>query len=97
MIGCKVGAKNMLTKNYLYLAEKAGVQVVPDTTVTGLTPRAGGGYEVATERTAPLRRRRGTLTAEHVVLAAGTYGTQRLLHRMRAAAASRTCRPGSAS
>ncbi|MEO3825721.1 GMC family oxidoreductase [Actinomadura sp. B10D3] len=84
MIGCKVGAKNMLTKNYLYLAEKAGAQVVPDTTVTGLAPRTGGGYEVATERTAPLRRRRKTLTAEHVVLAAGTYGTQRLLHRMRA-------------
>ncbi|MGW5418270.1 GMC oxidoreductase [Actinomadura geliboluensis] len=85
MIGCKVGAKNMLTKNYLYLAEKAGVQVVPDTTVTSLAPRASGGYEVGTEHTGPLRKRRRTLTAEHVVLAAGTYGTQRLLHRMRAA------------
>ncbi len=85
MIGCKVGAKNMLTKNYLYLAEKAGVQVVPDTTVTSLAPRASGGYEVGTEHTGPLRNRRRTLTAEHVVLAAGTYGTQRLLHRMRAA------------
>jgi cholesterol oxidase len=85
MIGCKVGAKNMLTKNYLYLAEKAGVRVIPDTTVTALAPLEGGGYEVATERTGPLRKRRRTLTAEHVVLAAGTYGTQRLLHRMRAA------------
>ncbi|TDB83768.1 GMC family oxidoreductase [Actinomadura sp. KC216] len=84
MIGCKVGAKNMLTKNYLYLAEKAGVQVVPDTTVTAVAPRDGGGYEVGTEHTGPLRKRRKTLTAEHVVLAAGTYGTQRLLHRMRA-------------
>jgi cholesterol oxidase len=83
MIGCKVGAKNMLTKNYLYLAERAGVQVVPDTTVTALTALPSGGYEVATERTGSLRKRRGTLTAEHVVLAAGTYGTQRLLHRMR--------------
>ncbi|MEU8341918.1 GMC family oxidoreductase [Spirillospora sp. NPDC048832] len=85
MIGCKVGAKNMLTKNYLYLAEKAGVQVIPDTTVTSLAPQASGGYEVGTEHTGPLRKRRRTLTAEHVVLAAGTYGTQRLLHRMRAA------------
>ncbi|MFI0406202.1 FAD-dependent oxidoreductase [Actinomadura sp. 3N508] len=85
MIGCKVGAKNMLTKNYLYLAERAGVQVVPDTTVIAVTPRDGGGYEVGTEQTRPLRKRRKTLTAEHVVLAAGTYGTQRLLHRMRAA------------
>ncbi|TMQ89650.1 GMC family oxidoreductase [Actinomadura soli] len=85
MIGCKVGAKNMLTKNYLHLAERAGAQVVPDTTVTAVTPRDGGGYEVGTERTGPLRKRRKVLTAEHVVLAAGTYGTQRLLHRMRAA------------
>ncbi|GAA1792078.1 GMC family oxidoreductase [Actinomadura chokoriensis] len=85
MIGCKVGAKNMLTKNYLYLAEKAGVQVIPDTTVTSLTPRPDGGYEVETEHTGPFRKRRRRLTAEHVVLAAGTYGTQRLLHRMRAA------------
>ncbi|GAA1899091.1 FAD-dependent oxidoreductase [Actinomadura bangladeshensis] len=85
MIGCKVGAKNMLTKNYLYLAEKAGVRVIPDTTVTSLTPRPDGGYAVGTEHTGPFRKRRRTLTAEHVVLAAGTYGTQRLLHRMRAA------------
>ncbi|TDC81158.1 GMC family oxidoreductase [Actinomadura sp. 7K507] len=83
MIGCKVGAKNMLTKNYLYLAERAGVEVVPDTTVRSLAPLASGGYEVGTEHTTPLLKRRKTLTAEHVVLAAGTYGTQRLLHRMR--------------
>jgi cholesterol oxidase len=85
MIGCRVGAKNMLTKNYLYLAEQAGVEVMADTTVTAVTPLDGGGYSVGIERTTPLRKRRRTLTAEHVVFAAGTYGTQRLLHRMRAA------------
>jgi cholesterol oxidase len=85
MIGCRVGAKNMLTKNYLYLAERAGVEVMADTTVTTVTPLDGGGYSVGIERTTPLRKRRRTLTAEHVVFAAGTYGTQRLLHRMRAA------------
>ncbi|MQY02000.1 GMC oxidoreductase [Actinomadura macrotermitis] len=84
MIGCKVGAKNTLTKNYLYLAEQAGVQVIPDTTVTGLTPRADGGYDVDTVRPgAWLRRRRRRFSAGQVVLAAGTYGTQQLLHDMR--------------
>ncbi|MFD0854649.1 GMC oxidoreductase, partial [Actinomadura adrarensis] len=34
--------------------------------------------------TGPFPRRRRTLTAEHVVFAAGTYGTQQLLHEMRA-------------
>ncbi|MFC9977662.1 FAD-dependent oxidoreductase [Spirillospora sp. NPDC127200] len=85
MVGCKSNAKNSLTKNYLYLAERAGVTVLPDTTVTALAPRADGGYEVTAVRAGALPgRRRRTLNAEQVVLAAGTYGTQRLLHRMRA-------------
>ncbi len=82
MTGCRVGAKNMLTENYLYLAEHAGADVLPMTTVTAVRPRDGGGYTVETRRTG--RRGRRTLTAEHVVFAAGTYGTQRLLHRMKA-------------
>ncbi|GLY91149.1 GMC oxidoreductase [Actinoallomurus iriomotensis] len=84
MTGCRVGAKNMLTENYLYLAEHAGAKVLPMTTVTAVRPRAEGGYTVEVTRTGRRSRRwRRTLTAEHVVLAGGTYGTQRLLHRMK--------------
>ncbi len=45
----------------------------------------GGGWAVDTQRTGSwlARRTRRTLTAGQVVLAAGAYGTQRLLHRMR--------------
>jgi cholesterol oxidase len=85
MTGCRAGAKNMLTENYLYLAEHAGARVLPMTTVTAVRPRPEGGYTVETTRTGRRARRlRRTLTAEHVVFAAGTYGTQRLLHRMKA-------------
>ncbi|ACZ84174.1 GMC oxidoreductase [Streptosporangium roseum] len=85
MTGCRHGAKNMLVKNYLYLAEKAGAKVHPETTVTSVRP-AGGGYRVEVSKTgAPWRRR--TLTAEQVIFAAGTYGTQRLLHRLKATGA----------
>jgi cholesterol oxidase len=83
MTGCRAGAKNMLTENYLYLAEHAGADVFAMTTVTAVRPRAEGGYAVETRRTGRPVRRRRTLTAEHVVLAGGTYGTQRLLHRMK--------------
>jgi cholesterol oxidase len=84
MTGCHVGAKNMLTENYLYLAEHAGADVLAMTTVTAVRPRAEGGYAVRTRRTGRAVRRQGrTLTAEHVVFAGGTYGTQRLLHRMK--------------
>ncbi|HEX6920459.1 MAG TPA: GMC family oxidoreductase [Actinomycetes bacterium] len=85
MTGCRVGAKNTLPKNYLWLAEHAGAQVHPLTTVRAVRPLPDGGYAVETVRTGSwLPRRSGrTFTADQVVFAAGAYGTQRLLHRMR--------------
>ncbi len=83
MTGCRHNAKNTLPKNYLGLAEAAGAVVHPLTTVRVVRPRAQGGYAVETVRTGPLMRGRRIFTADHVVVAAGTYNTQRLLHRMR--------------
>jgi cholesterol oxidase len=84
MTGCRVGAKNTLVKNYLHLAEHAGAQIVPLTTVTALRPRAQGGFDVDLRKTGTRSRRfRATITAGQVVLAAGTWGTQNLLHAMK--------------
>lgn len=84
MTGCRYGAKNTLVKNYLGLAESAGAQVFPMTTVTGFEQRPDGLWEVSTARTDRRLRRGGrTFTATHLVLAAGTFGTQKLLFRMR--------------
>ena len=84
MTGCRHGAKNTLVKNYLALAEKAGAQVIPMTTVTGFEQRADGLWAVQTVRTGRwLRKGRRTVTARQVILAAGTWGTQRLLFAMR--------------
>jgi cholesterol oxidase len=83
MTGCRHGAKNMLTENYLHLAERAGVRVYSEATVTAVRPLPSGGYRVEVRRTGSVRRRR-TFEADQVVFAAGTYGTQRLLHRLRA-------------
>ena len=84
MTGCRYGAKNTLPKNYLWLAERAGAEVRPLTTVTAVRP-VGEGWAVDTVRSGAWRARRTarTFTAGQVVVAAGTYGTQRLLHRMR--------------
>jgi len=84
MTGCRHGAKNTVVKNYLYLAEQLGVEVRPLTTVCGLR-EVPGGWQVETERTGAWfpRRTRETVAASQVVLAAGTWGTQKLLHRMR--------------
>ena len=84
MTGCRFGAKNTLLKNYLGLAESAGAQVHPLTMVKSFQQRPDGVWEIQTARTGgKLRRRRKTYTASHVILAAGTYGTQKLLFKMR--------------
>jgi cholesterol oxidase len=82
MTGCRHNAKNTMPKNYLGLAEAAGAKVHPMTTVTTIRPRPQGGYAVDTVRTGPVGKRR-RFTADQVIVAAGTYNTQKLLHRMR--------------
>ncbi|MGZ4450426.1 MAG: GMC oxidoreductase [Nocardioides sp.] len=87
MSGCRHNAKNTLVKNYLYLAEKKGARVLPLTTVTRLTPRDGGGYDVHVRYTKAKRateKNTRVLTAQQVVLAAASLGTQKLLHTMKA-------------
>ena len=87
MVGCRVGAKNTLVKNYLALAERLGVTIQPLRTVVAVEPIDDGhreaGYRVTTEATgAWVRKGRHTVTASQVVFAAGAWGTQRLLQRM---------------
>lgn len=84
MTGCRYGAKNTLLKNYLGLAESAGAQVIPMTTVKGFEQRPDGLWQVRTVRTGSwVRRDRRTFTASYLILAAGTWGTQHLLFKMR--------------
>ncbi|MFE3147658.1 GMC oxidoreductase [Streptomyces sp. NPDC059218] len=84
MTGCRHGAKNTLNENYLHLAQKAGAVVHPMTSVVAVTEDSRGGYAVKTLPTDNRKKGRGrTFTAREVVVAAGTYGTQTLLHRMK--------------
>ncbi|MFP3988457.1 GMC family oxidoreductase [Streptomyces sp. E11-3] len=84
MTGCRHGAKNTLNENYLYLAQRAGATVHPMTSVVAVTEDSRGGFAVATLPTDNKRKGRGrTYKARRVVIAAGTYGTQTLLHRMK--------------
>ncbi len=86
MTGCRVGAKNTLVKNYLALAERLGVRIEPMRTVVDVVPLDTGsdaaGFAVTTRQTGRRgrRARQETVTARHVVVAAGTWGTQSLLH-----------------
>jgi cholesterol oxidase len=83
-VGCRVGAKNTLLKNYLWFAEKKGAEVMAEHEVVDIAPLGAAdgsdGYRITTERPgAWLRKRRRTFTARGVILAAGALGTNRLL------------------
>jgi len=71
-------------KNYLGLAERNGATIIDRTTVDGLVHRADGTWEVETRGSSswgPFGAGKRTFTADQVIVAAGTFNTQKLLHR----------------
>ena len=89
LLGCRNNAKNTLPKNYLWFAERLGVQIDPERTVTSIRPLGAAdgsdGYAVTSERTGSwIRKDRRTQTARGVVVAAGALGTNQLARPMQA-------------
>jgi cholesterol oxidase len=84
MVGCRVGAKNTLLKNYLWFAEKEGATVIGDREVTDIRPvgAADGseGYAITTQAPgAWFAKERRTFRARGVIVSGGALGTNRLL------------------
>jgi len=82
MVGCPVGAKNTLDRNYLYLAEGNGVSVIPETEVTGVRPWSDG-YELLARKSTGWRHPTRTYRAKGVVFSGGVLGTVKLLMQCR--------------
>jgi cholesterol oxidase len=83
MTGCRFNAKNTLPKNYLGLAEKAGAQVFPEHTVTKIQQLEDGSWQIHTRKSSAWFGGKTIFTAQQVVVAAGTFNTQKLLHQMK--------------
>ncbi|MBP6043539.1 MAG: GMC family oxidoreductase [Rhodoluna sp.] len=85
MTGCRHGAKNTLVKNYLYLAESAGAEVIADTTVIDIREVNDGSFVLSTRASWASRIiKPNHITADQVVVAAGALGTAKLLQKVRA-------------
>ena len=84
MTGCRHNAKNTLPKNYLGLAEKAGAKVFAETTVTKIEQLANGTWLVTAKKSGAWFGGLRKFSAAQVIVAAGTYNTQKLLHQMKA-------------
>jgi len=80
MTGCRHNAKNTLDKNYLALAKRGGAEIISMTTVTELI-ESPDGWLVRTKKTGGWQKQ--TFRANQVVIAAGAYSTQKLLHQMK--------------
>lgn len=80
-LGCRVGAKNTLDLNYLYLAEKLGCEIHAQSRVhriEPLNPDGSAGYQIHIahpDRSAPA----SPIECRRVVVAAGVMGTLNLL------------------
>jgi len=89
MMGCRYGAKNTLDLGYLYLAEKHGARLFPETRVVNVKPLGGisdgsTGYEVCTVKsTAFIRRQPRRLTCRGVIFSASSLGTMELLFKLK--------------
>ena len=89
IMGCRYGAKNTLDLGYLYLAEKHGAKLFPETRVVDVKPLRGAtdgslGYEVDTVRsTASIRRQRQRFTCRAVIFSASSLGTMELLFHLK--------------
>jgi cholesterol oxidase len=86
MTGCRHGAKNTLDLNYLYLAERRGLRLEPNTEVTRVRPDGQGAYLVdALSGTAARRSARHPVhyRARNVIFAGGVLGSVPLLLRLK--------------
>jgi cholesterol oxidase len=85
LVGCRHNAKNTLVKNYLYLAEKLGVDIFPETKATLIHEQPEKGYRIDTVRTTSLFSMGGkqTFDGENIIFSAGVLGTLDLLFKCR--------------
>lgn len=79
MVGCRENAKNTLDRNYLWFAEKMGLQIMPETRVEKIT-FSDNLYHIETRNiTSFFPRKRRVVKTKGIVVAAGALGTLELL------------------
>ena len=89
MVGCNHNAKNMLTKNYLYFAEKNGAEVMAERKVIDIQPvtdsnSTGARYRIVYQpSTSLVKGKPAQIHARNVIVSAGALGTMELLFKCR--------------
>jgi cholesterol oxidase len=79
MVGCRENAKNTLDRNYLWFAEKLGVEILPETRVDKISYKEGLYHIETNQITSFLNKKKKIFRAKGIVVAAGALGTLELL------------------
>ena len=86
MTGCRHNAKNSLDKNYLYLAEQLGVDVLPEQEVFDIIPndpKGKTGYLVNYKSATKTFKKKGYVKAKNVIFSGGVLGSVSLLLKLK--------------
>ncbi len=78
MVGCRENAKNTLDKNYLWFAERLGLEILPETKAEKIS-YLDGIYQIQTRLITSFLPKRRTFRSKGIIIAAGTLGTLELL------------------
>lgn len=86
MTGCRYNAKNTLDKNYLYLAQQLGVEILAEKEVYDISPLGNKdgseGYKIAFKSSIG-KKIKNHVTTKGVVLSGGVIGTVPLLLKLK--------------
>jgi cholesterol oxidase len=93
MTGCRYDAKNTLDKNYLYLAQKQGAEILAENEVCAVEPLDSEdgktGYRVSVRTSTRIFRKKKLLTTKGIIFSGGVLGTVKLLLKMRSSSLPR--------
>lgn len=82
MTGCPHNAKNTLDKNYLYLAQQLGCEIIAEHEIKDIVSK-NGGYEVTYKKATSYWGKSKKVTSKGIVLSGGVLGTTRLLMKLK--------------
>jgi cholesterol oxidase len=86
MLGCRHNAKNTLDKNYLYLAQKSGCEILAESEVYNVipvSPDGSDGYTVEFKNSLSWFPEKGSVKTKAVIFAGGVLGTLSLLLKLK--------------
>jgi len=87
MTGCRHNAKNTLDKNYLYLAQQLGAEILAEQEVYDVQPIENdygrNGYEVFVKSSTKIFKKKRKFTSKGVIFSGGVLGTIKLLLKLK--------------